>query len=90
MRVLCALLLARHLLGYSASNISLDRNFAGIHWRSDYTESLRLGEKVAISLLFDQRRTCHEQFRFEFTRFDGTQVTIDKNITATQLRNWLA
>jgi hypothetical protein len=73
-----------------ASNISLGRNFAGIHWRSDYTESLRLGEKVAISLLFDQRRTYHEQFRFEFTRFDGTQVTIDKNTTATQLRNWLA
>ena len=26
------------------SNIAIGRNFAGVHWRSDYSESLRLGE----------------------------------------------
>ena len=38
-----------------AANIAMGRNFAGIHWRSDYAESLRLGEQVAIHLLTDQR-----------------------------------
>ena len=37
-----------------ASNIGLARDFAGIHWRSDYEWGLRLGEAVAISVLRDQ------------------------------------
>jgi membrane-associated phospholipid phosphatase len=60
-----------------ASNVALGRNFAGIHWRSDYTESLRLGEAVAISVLQDQRLTYKEGFiGFTFTRFDGSRITI--------------
>ena len=30
-----------------ASNIGLARDFAGIHWRSDYAQGLLLGEAVA-------------------------------------------
>jgi hypothetical protein len=60
-----------------AANIAIGRNFAGIHWRSDYTESLRLGEAIAISVLWDQRSTYKEHFGgFSFTRFDGSSVTI--------------
>lgn len=60
-----------------AGNVSLGRNMAGIHWRSDYHEALFLGEVVAISLLRDQRETFNESFKgFTFTKFDGTQATV--------------
>jgi hypothetical protein len=60
-----------------ASNIAMGRNFAGVHWRSDTAESLKLGEVVAISVLRDQRVTYNEAFRgFTFTRFDGSRITV--------------
>lgn len=59
-----------------ASNISLARNAAGVHWRSDYTESILLGEKVAISLLKDQKPTYGEPHFMSFTRFDGHRQEI--------------
>src|SRR5262249_38815378 len=60
-----------------AANVAMGRNFAGIHWRSDYTESLKLGEAVAIGLLRDQRLTYKEDFHgFTFTKFDGTKITV--------------
>ncbi|MFL6208224.1 MAG: vanadium-dependent haloperoxidase [Pyrinomonadaceae bacterium] len=72
-----------------AANISLGRNFAGMHWRSDHTESLKLGERVAISLLFDQRHTFHEDYYFKFRRFNGQPVQIDRHTTVAALRAWL-
>jgi hypothetical protein len=60
-----------------AANIAMGRNFAGIHWRSDYAESLKLGEAVSISVLRDQRSTFRENFSgFTFTKFDGTKVVV--------------
>ncbi len=60
-----------------AANIAMGRDFAGIHYRTDYTESLKLGEAVAISILRDQLTTYNEGFDgFTFTAFDGTTVTI--------------
>jgi hypothetical protein len=60
-----------------ASNVAFGRNVAGVHWRSDGTESLKLGEAIAISVLQDQRKTYNEDFNgFTFTKFDGTVVTI--------------
>jgi hypothetical protein len=60
-----------------AANVAMGRNFAGIHWRSDYAESLRLGEAVAISVLADQQLTYREDFTgFTFTKFDSTKVTV--------------
>lgn len=60
-----------------ASNISLGRDAAGVHWRSDGIEGMKLGEAVAISLLTDLRRTYHEPFNgFSLTKFDGTTVTV--------------
>ena len=51
--------------------------FAGVHWRTDYTEGLLLGEQGAISVLRDQRNLYNESFTsFTFTQFDGTQITI--------------
>jgi hypothetical protein len=60
-----------------ASNIATGRNIAGIHYRSDGVEGLKLGEAVAISILRDQRACYPEKFSgFTFTRFDGTRVTV--------------
>lgn len=60
-----------------ASNIAIGRNIAGVHWRSDATESLKLGEEVAIRLLQGQAGCYNENFSgFTFTKFDGTTITI--------------
>ena len=60
-----------------AGNIAIGRNIAGVHWRSDGIESLKLGEQIALGILQDQRATYNEDFGgFTLTRFDGTQVTV--------------
>jgi hypothetical protein len=61
-----------------ASNIGQARDFAGIHWRSDYEWGLRLGEAVAVSLLRDQSNNyVGEEFQgFAITKFDGTTITV--------------
>jgi hypothetical protein len=60
-----------------ANNVAIGRNAAGVHWRSDATESLKLGEAVAIGVLSDFKETYNERFAgFTFTKFDGTRVTI--------------
>ena len=62
-----------------ASNISLGRNFAGVHWRSDHEESLKLGEAVAIQVLRETAQTYNERVSFRVTKFDGTQVVLSNN-----------
>ena len=70
-------LTVRGELNKIASNVALGRNIAGVHWRSDATESLLLGEEVAISILRDQRASYNEVFNgFTFTRFNGTSITV--------------
>ena len=60
-----------------AANIAIGRNHAGVHWRSDYADSLLLGEAVAISILRDQKVTYSESFRgYTFTKFDGSRITV--------------
>jgi hypothetical protein len=60
-----------------AGNIALFRNAAGVHWRSDYTESLLLGEAVAIGLLQEQSLGFNEDDAyFQLTKFDGTTIRI--------------
>lgn len=60
-----------------ASNIAIGRNGAGVHWRSDYKESVKLGETVAIGILQEQSLTYNETHAdgqppfFQFTCFDG-------------------
>jgi len=59
-----------------ASNVANGRNIAGVHWRSDATASLKLGEAIAISILKEQKSCYNEQFNgFSLTKFDGTTVT---------------
>ena len=60
-----------------ASNIALGRDWAGVHYRSDGIDGLKVGEQQAIGLLQDYSRTYHEQFNgMNFTKFDGTVIRI--------------
>jgi len=61
-----------------ASNIAFGRNFAGIHWRSDAEEGIRLGEAVALSILRDQGDNYPgEIFKgFAITTFDGENLMV--------------
>lgn len=54
------------------SNISIGRNWAGVHYFSDYRESIVLGEKIALGILEEQRLTYREKFSMTVpTFFDG-------------------
>ncbi|MCC5632100.1 vanadium-dependent haloperoxidase [Nostoc sphaeroides] len=60
-----------------ATNYAIGRGHGGIHWRSDGSAALALGEEVAISLLRDEKLGYNEIFNgFTFTKFDGTRVTV--------------
>ncbi|MCC5670059.1 vanadium-dependent haloperoxidase [Nostoc sp. CHAB 5784] len=60
-----------------ATNYAIGRGHGGIHWRSDGSAALALGEEVAISLLRDERLGYNEIFNgFTFTKFDGSRVTV--------------
>ncbi|MDQ3701112.1 MAG: phosphoesterase, partial [Chloroflexota bacterium] len=60
-----------------ASNIAIGRVIAGVHWRSDGVEGMKLGEAVALSVLRDGRACLNEDFAgMSLTKFDGTTVTI--------------
>lgn len=60
-----------------AANVALGRCAAGVHYRSDAHEGMRLGEALAIRLLLELKSTYSEPVgTFALTRFDGTRVTI--------------
>jgi hypothetical protein len=60
-----------------AGNVALFRNAAGVHWRTDYTDSLPLGEAVAIRMLQEMSLGFNEDDAFfELTRFDGQRIRI--------------
>jgi hypothetical protein len=60
-----------------ASNIATARNCAGIHWRTDAWEGMKLGEQVALTILRDVASSYAEGFGgFELTTLDGRHVTI--------------
>jgi len=60
-----------------AYNVANGRNIAGVHWRSDATESLKLGEEVAIRFMREEKSCFNETFTgFSLTKFDGTTITV--------------
>lgn len=64
-----------------ASNITLGRNFAGVHYRCDGDCGLKLGESYAISYLLDMTKELHESQSGLFEgwtleKFDGSIVKI--------------
>jgi len=66
-----------------ASNISLGRDTAGVHYRSDGFAGMQLGEAVALGILQDLVSCYTEDFDgFTITRFDGRVATICANCIA--------
>ncbi len=62
------------------SNISIGRNMAGVHWRTDYSQSALLGQRIAISMLYRQRRDYHERpWKMQFRTLGGNHVSIEYN-----------
>ncbi|MEM8948985.1 MAG: bromoperoxidase [Pseudomonadota bacterium] len=60
-----------------AANISIARNMAGVHYYSDYIDSLRMGEEIAIGVLQEQSITYpKDPFQVSLTSFDGKRVII--------------
>ncbi|MEM9070937.1 MAG: vanadium-dependent haloperoxidase [Myxococcota bacterium] len=67
----------RNEINKLASNISLGRDLAGVHYRSDGIDGILVGEQVALSHLADVSRTYNENFEgFTLTTFDGSRVLI--------------
>lgn len=60
-----------------AANISLGRDHAGVHYRSDGIEGILLGEKVAIDVLNNSAFLNNENFEgFSLKTFDGKQIKV--------------
>jgi len=49
---------------------------AGVHYSTDYFESLRLGERIAVSILEEQLPLYGEAVSMSFTSFDGDRVQV--------------
>jgi hypothetical protein len=84
-----------------AANISIARNMAGVHYYSDYYDSLRMGERVAVGILMEQCPSYGDEVEMTFDSFDGDRITIygeagscpslsvmDSNGTATSAQDW--
>ena len=60
-----------------ANNISIGRDAAGVHYRTDGVDGVIVGEQVAIDMLRDYSLAFAEEADgFELTRFDGQQILI--------------
>ncbi|MEL6105084.1 MAG: vanadium-dependent haloperoxidase [Planctomycetota bacterium] len=55
-----------------AANISIGRNMAGVHYYSDYFDSVRMGEAIAIGML-EEQALCYptDKFVLSVPTFDG-------------------
>ncbi len=60
-----------------ASNVAMGRSMGGVHWRTDNTRSLRLGEQVATIMLKRLLPSYAEKPSLSYTNFDQNLVTID-------------
>jgi len=62
------------------SNISLGRDVAGVHFRTDGDLGMALGEEYAISVLRELVLTYNEEFKgWSFNSFNGTPVCVSKD-----------
>ena len=59
-----------------ASNISIGRDWAGVHYFTDYYESARMGEQIALGILAEQKLTYGENFSMTVPLFSGGCVRI--------------
>ncbi|MEL6679098.1 MAG: hypothetical protein AAFQ51_10340 [Pseudomonadota bacterium] len=62
-----------------AANISIGRNMAGVHYYTDYYDSLRMGERIAVGMLEEQMTTYVEPVSMRLTSFDNDRIVISTN-----------
>lgn len=69
-----------------ASNIGIGRNWAGVHYRTDATRGIKLGEEIAIRYMEDVMSTWVANNvdgstpKIQFRKFDGTLYTLTPSI----------
>ena len=61
-----------------AANISIGRDWAGVHYYSDYVQSMIMGEEIAIGMLQEQSITYPfaDDLSMTLPKFDGSKVLI--------------
>lgn len=59
-----------------AANISIGRNMAGVHFYSDYYDSLRMGERIAVGMLKEQMLTYPDTVKLRLMSFDDDKITL--------------
>ena len=67
-----------------AANIAIGRNFAGVHYYTDYYDSLRLGERIAVRFLMDRMLACPDSVAMSLRDFDGTRIDLNRTESAGQ------
>lgn len=63
-----------------ASNVAMGRTMGGVHWRSDNTRSLQLGEAIAAQILWDITKDLNETVEFAFRTFVRTDKGMPKKV----------
>lgn len=69
-------LTVRGELNKLAANIATGRNMGGVHWRTDYDRSIRLGEQIALTVMREQFALTNERAGLSLITFDGHRVTV--------------
>lgn len=59
-----------------AANISIGRNMGGVHFYSDYYDSLRMGERVAVGILQEQMTSYNDPCSMRLPTFDGDRLVV--------------
>ncbi|MEM0900082.1 MAG: vanadium-dependent haloperoxidase [Pseudomonadota bacterium] len=70
-----------------AANVAIGRNFAGVHYYTDYYDSLRMGERIAASILEEQMLNYPEPVSMSFKSFDGDDIKISNK--QVEPDNWM-
>ncbi len=70
-----------------ACNVAMGRSMGGVHWRTDNTRSLRLGEQIAAEVLrtesleyAEKRKPADTAPYWSFTSFNGDDVVISDGL----------
>lgn len=69
-----------------AQNVAMGRSMGGVHWRTDNTRSLILGEALAAEILAGITTDANERPRFEFRTFARGAQGQPKKVTIQQGR----
>jgi hypothetical protein len=65
-----------------AANISIGRNMAGVHFYTDYFDSLRMGERIAVGMLEERLLSYQEPVSMRLRSFDGDRMTLQSHWSA--------